>query len=435
MCQERSRGVCVTILSHWGVWKRKVGELVEVLGGFAEDGGLAWGVEGGEELGGEVVGLGVVFRGDEADGPVGAVADAAGAECGEEGVGVGLEVGDFPVVPVGFGDHAREFDVEVGEISRELGDVGLPAGELVVFDVWFAEVVEDDALLGVELAKEFFGVGELVGVEEEVVAVMVLVEGVETLDKGGVEEVAGGFALEDFAEADEFGVVLAVVGELLFEVGRCEVDPADDAEDEGVIFREVEEEGGFLVGAACLDGNAAVEGLGGELGLEVVGEEAASDGAHRVVDPREFLGIVVPEVLVGVDADAAFAGEGFELGGEVEGEFHGGPVLAWRTRFERFLERRHEIFPDRVAGVGGGVAGEVACGVEVVGDVEFVEHARLVAPDAEVEDADGAEAGEDFGPDGAVVGEVLGDFFGIVEEVDGGSVAFHGDFGCFLMIE
>lgn len=80
--------------------------------------------------------------GEEADGPVGAEEEAAGAEGFPKVLDVGAEVGWGPVGPVGFGDHAGDFDGEVGD-GGELEHGGGPGVELALGDAGFAEVVED----------------------------------------------------------------------------------------------------------------------------------------------------------------------------------------------------------------------------------------------------------------------------------------------------
>ncbi len=58
---------------------------------------------------------------------------------------------------------------------------------------------------------------------------------------------------------------------------------------------------GFFEGLAGLNGDGTVYFGVCEFGYEVGGEKVATEGGHRVVDPRVFGGDVAPEVMVGVN--------------------------------------------------------------------------------------------------------------------------------------
>lgn len=114
---------------------------------------------------------------------------------------------------------------------------------------------------------------------------------------------------------------------------------------------------------------------------------------------------------------------------EIEDEFHGGPpdigtgVLAFG---EALLEGSHEGVPFVASGVEGEVL-KVAGRVEAVDGFEVHEEVVAEEEDSHLGDADGAESGEDFGPDVAVVGLVCGDEVGVVFKVEGLSEGGHGE--------
>src|SRR5215813_14979177 len=142
---------------------RVVLQVVETGGGVAEDfrtGG--WGVfldvlsEGLADL--------VVGGGDEADGPVGAEHEAVGTESFEGGVKKWREIGGLPAIPVGVGDQAGNFGVNVG-IRSEFFDLRGPTCRGSRAHIGLSEMVDDEFLLR-ELGDEFDRGGKLTREDE-----------------------------------------------------------------------------------------------------------------------------------------------------------------------------------------------------------------------------------------------------------------------------
>lgn len=165
----------------------------------------------------------------------------------------------------------------------------------------FGDVVEDEGLVG-EFLDELNGSGELFGENENVVGEVELFQFRDAAeDVGAHVEAVVWFVLGDVADADEFGM-FGEGGEVLFDVVGAEIDPADDAFDEFVLVGEFEEPAAFFDGLTGLDGDAAVELGGGEEGLEVGREEITAEAGEFVCHPRVLRGVVLPEVLVCIEA-------------------------------------------------------------------------------------------------------------------------------------
>lgn len=173
-----------------------------------------------------------------------------------------------------------------------------PFGEGVGLNVGLGDVVEDELLVGVAV-DEADGFGELAGDDQDVVYEPGGEEGGDAAVEGGIVEEAGRLGLDYVAETFEEGVLAEG-----FEGGReifCgDGGPAYYSSDEGELGGEVEEPRGFFEGLAGLDGYGGVD-AGGCAG-EVCGVEVALEDGHGFVYPVEFLGCVVPEMMVGVDA-------------------------------------------------------------------------------------------------------------------------------------
>jgi hypothetical protein len=179
-------------------------------------------------------------------------------------------------------------------------------------------VVEDEDLFGVlvdELDRRF----QVLFEDQNVVAEIVFRELFDAFVEGGAEdEVVVGFVLDDVADALEL-LVFGEAFEVLVAVLVAEVDPADDAFEEVVLFGVGEEIVGLLDGLAGLDGDGAIDAGGFELLVEVGREEVPADDLHLLADPAVFRVGVLPEVVVGVD-DGHGLGELVDFGRLVRGE-------------------------------------------------------------------------------------------------------------------
>ena len=91
--------------------------------------------------------------------------------------------------------------------------------------------------------------------------------------------------------------------ELLVEIVRTQIDPADHCGDARIAAREFEQEIGFVRARTRLHRDAGVDAVGVEQRMQVGGEMVPRQHRHAGIDPRQVRGAVAPEVLVGVDAD------------------------------------------------------------------------------------------------------------------------------------
>ncbi len=183
-----------------------------------------------------------------------------------------------PAAPVGLGDHAGELAGDVGE-RGEGAQAGRPGIDSVVADVGLGDVIEDEALVR-ESARELERGGELARVDEDVVGEIERGEGGDAaLEVGAEHEVVVGLVLHDVADAAEF-LVHGEASELVADVDRAEVDPADHAADEVVLRRELEQPlrlGDVLLRLDC---DRAIECGRAEERGEVIGQEVAFEGGH-----------------------------------------------------------------------------------------------------------------------------------------------------------
>ena len=83
-------------------------------------------------------------------------------------------------------------------------------------------------------------------------------------------------------------------------------NPADDASDELVLVRQLEEPSCFAECLPGLHGGTMLSMPGcANLGFEIGRQEVAADRRHGVGDPVVLDGVVLPEVMVGVDFSTA----------------------------------------------------------------------------------------------------------------------------------
>jgi hypothetical protein len=110
-----------------------------------------------------------------------------------------------------------------------------------------------------QLLRERRRVLQVLDVEEQVERDLVLLEDLEAPDDVVADdEVVVGLALRDVADADELLLGLEL-DDLLLALGAREVDPADDAQDEGVLLREVEDPAVLAEVVLGLDEDRAVD--------------------------------------------------------------------------------------------------------------------------------------------------------------------------------
>ena len=75
--------------------------------------------------------------------------------------------------------------------------------------------------------------------------------------------------------------VVGKVREALADLRRAEVDPTHHATDEGIVARQIEEELRLTLRLVGLDGDAAIDAVGGEQRAEVGGKKVAAQHRHR----------------------------------------------------------------------------------------------------------------------------------------------------------
>jgi hypothetical protein len=159
-------------------------------------------------------------------------------------------------------------------------------------------MIEDEALRG-QAADQFAGSWDLTGVDEDIVGEIEagkLCNAFE--DVFSRQKKVVGFVLNDMSDADKFGVEGELV-EGFREVRGAEVHPPNDSVDSRLRVSEFEEPVGFLQGLACLNGDRTIDCESSLEGPQISREPVAMQGGI-CGDPRVLLGIVVPEVLVGV---------------------------------------------------------------------------------------------------------------------------------------
>jgi hypothetical protein len=163
------------------------------------------------------------------------------------------------------------------------------------------EMVENKRLVW-QQARKLDGRGELVRVHEEIVGESAGRELPEPADKRlADQEPRVGFVLYDMSHADERGPICKRV-ELLGDSIAPQIDPADDALDEWMSIREIQEPAGFFEGLPRLHGNTATQACGSKAWREVVGEVVAGEPLHPLTDPRVLGRRIRPKMLVGVDS-------------------------------------------------------------------------------------------------------------------------------------
>ena len=190
-----------------------------------------------------------------------------------------------------FGRRASSREVAAPFDGRRAGDGGL------------GDVVEHETELRMPVHQRD-GRGHLRRFHQQVVAEAVRGDSGEAGVERGVRHIGVGLALQNVAHALELFFHAQLIEQRAdLRVGQWH--PADDALDEGVPLRVLEQLHRFLQDLPGLHHDGAVETDGGELRRSEVGRiKIAPDGAHVVADPVEFLRRVAPEVMMGVDLHA-----------------------------------------------------------------------------------------------------------------------------------
>jgi hypothetical protein len=243
-----------------------------------------------------------VLPGHQTHRPIRSEHAALDAEARDDVVDVRLQRLLRPRRPVRFRDQAADLATHVRRL-RQLADLRGPRFPLRVADLGLAAVVEDEAHVG-SFRDEFDRRWQLARVDEDVVGEVERGELADAVDEIVVrEEAVVGFGLRDVADADGFRVA-GEIREVELDVGLLQVDPANDAAHERRRAREVEQEAVLVEALPRLDRDTAVEALGLQQRLEIDGQEVLADAGHGFVDPRVVARVVLPEVLVRVDAHA-----------------------------------------------------------------------------------------------------------------------------------
>jgi hypothetical protein len=87
----------------------------------------------------------------------------------------------------------------------------------------------------------------------------------------------------------------------IFHSRRREVHPADDAPDEGVLAREIEQEARLVLRLIGLHRDAPVDAIRREDAFKIRRQEIAPDRSQVVRDPAIARSVESPEMLMGVD--------------------------------------------------------------------------------------------------------------------------------------
>src|SRR5712691_9051427 len=125
-----------------------------------------------------------------------------------------------------------------------------------------------------------------------------------------------GLALHDVAHADE-PAMNGEPFELRACVGRLQVDPAHDAGNEGMRVGERQEPARLLDRLPRLHGNARVESGASHLTLRLRRQRVAPQRCQALVYPAVLGRVVLPEMLVRVDAHGRGAGHGSRNTGSI----------------------------------------------------------------------------------------------------------------------
>ncbi len=144
--------------------------------------------------------------------------------------------------------------------------------------------------------------GKLAGEDQDVVGEVAPAEPVNAAQKVVLEhERVIRLILHDVADADELRVVAENL-QLFVNHRATQVHPADDAADDRVPIRKLEQPLRLLESLAGLHRDEALEAERlGDL-APVIGQEVALDRGHVVADPRVFVSVVAPQVDVRVDS-------------------------------------------------------------------------------------------------------------------------------------
>ena len=172
--------------------------------------------------------------------------------------------------------------------------------ERVVPDSRFAQVIEHEGLVrqprGQRQRRR-----QLTFEDEDVVGQAAPGEPADAADDVLTLEKVIGLGLCDVAHAAEERIGAELV-ERRVEARRTQIDPADNAPDDRVTPREVEQDPGLVKRLIGLNGHAAADAVRSEQRPEVRGQKIPTDGAHVISDPAIARCVVPPEVLMRVDA-------------------------------------------------------------------------------------------------------------------------------------
>lgn len=242
----------------------------------------------------------------------------------EDDVEVGSEVLLLPILPIRLRHHAGNLHVHVRKccqclgftsVSRYYANPILPLSHDVVLNEGLCDVVDDEGLFREE-RDELGRCLQLLGVDEDIVGQIVLLEERNTAEKVRAEKelvirliLHLGLRIQrkphDVAHAHEL-LVLRPKGQLqvreekeshsVLHVLGTQIHPSHDTHNHIlVLFSEVQEELCFFFALSCLHGNRPVHSVAAQKGAQVGGEEIPPKRLHVLIQPRKRLMITLTE--------------------------------------------------------------------------------------------------------------------------------------------
>src|ERR1700687_1348429 len=234
-------------------------QAVESGGIVAEDRRLLIGWPADQIGGDQIQNLTVASR-EKAHRPVGTKHQALGSEGFKDDIEIGFEIARLPMLPVGFVDQAGELTEDVRSDGK-LAHQASPRLQLARLDLGLAEVIDDKGLPRMR-GDELEHGGKMFRINQDVIGEAELGKaGDAALEVGAKHETLVGLALNEVAEAAQL-FERPPLRESIGNIGRAEIDPADDSQDGGMIPGQVEEKPGFLLGGIRLHRDGGVDAGG-----------------------------------------------------------------------------------------------------------------------------------------------------------------------------
>jgi hypothetical protein len=203
------------------------------------------------------------------------------------------------MLPIGFGH-------ETGDLARYIGppcqlmEIRLPWFKLTFGYLWFGSMVEYEALMGV-LIDEACRFYELSFVDEDVVCKVEAGELSDAAIELRTVKISAGFPLGDVAEANQAaGIVEAAKN--LGEVRSFKRSPAYYSSNERRRLCAFQQPACLFEGFTGLHGDGGIDVCRVQLSRQIMDEKVAAESRHVVVNPAELLRVIVPKMMVRIDA-------------------------------------------------------------------------------------------------------------------------------------